>query len=216
MRTLLVFMSLIFLGCSSATADERPPKAMINIVFGLDPGVGKYDGVAGKPKHTWNLMDVGMTRLDALKNSKGNKTSISLSMSENDGEWGIKGHQGIFHAYLYHNSRDVDLQVAFDGLTAGSYRVYVYAHGDHPDQNAKIELEVGNESYGKKTTLDDGSWDFRSKDLKEGNQYVTFEFTVADDAQVRITSHRDGSAYSMFNAIQIVPLKNRRRTTPSR
>ena len=57
-----------------------------------------------------------------------------------------------------------------------------------------------------KATLNDGSWDFRSPKLAEGNQYVSFEFTVTDSEPVRITSYRAGSPYSMFNAIQMVPL----------
>ena len=215
MRSLIAFISLFILEPSGVLARERPPKAPINIVFGLDPGPGKYDGVVGKPKHKWNFVDVGMTRLDALKGSKGKKTSIALSMSATDGEWGIKGHEGVFHAYLYHNSRNVDLQVKFEGLAPGFYKIYVYAHGDHPNQNAKIELDVGNKSYGQKTTLHDGSWAFRSKELQEGNQYVTFNFTVTDDDLVCITSHRDGSAYSMFNAIQILPLKGHRQSRSS-
>ena len=215
MRIPIILLSVILPGPSNLAVAEQSPKASINVVFGLDPGTGKYDGVVGKPKHTWNLVGVGMTRLNALKNSKGKTTPITLSMSENDGEWGIKGHEGVFHAYLYHNSRNVDLQIAFDGLPTGAYRIYVYAHGDHPDQNANIELEVGNESYGKKKTLQDGSWRFRSKDMQEGNQFVTFEFTVEDNDQLRVTSHRDGSTYSMFNAIQIVPLKKRALSQPS-
>lgn len=211
MRRLIAFISLSILGFSGTLALAGTPQPRINIVFGLDPGPGKYDGVVGKPKHKWNLVDVGMTRLGALKNSKGKKTSITLSMSANDGEWGIKGHEGIFHAYLYHNRRDVDLNVKFDSLPPGPYRIYVYAHGDHPDQNARIELKVGNESHGQKKTLHDGSWAFRRKELREGNQYVTFEFTVTADDPVCVTSHRDGSSYSMFNAIQILPLKKQHR-----
>lgn len=216
MRLLIAFISLFILGSAGVLARERPPLAPINIVFGLDPGPGKYNGVVGKPKHEWNFVDVGITRLDTLKDCKGKKTSIALSISATDGEWGVKGHEGVFHAYLYHNSRDVDLQVKLKGLGTGPYRLYVYAHGDHPNQNAKIELKVGNKSLGKKRTLHDGSWAFRSNELQEGNQYVTFDFTVTDNDPVCITSHRDGSSYSMFNAIQILPLKKRRQGRSSK
>ena len=99
----------------------------------------------------------------------------------------------------------VDLQATFRGLATGQYRIYVYAHGDAPDQNAEIELAVGEDSYGSKSTLNDGTWDFRSQTFAEGVQFVSFEFTVIDEQPIRITSKRAGSRYSMFNAIQLVP-----------
>jgi hypothetical protein len=40
----------------------------------------------------------------------------------------------------------------------------------------------------------------------EGVQYVVFEFSVENGDDVKFISHRDGSDYSMFNAIQIVPI----------
>jgi hypothetical protein len=112
----------------------------------------------------------------------------------------------VFHAYIYHNSRTVDLQATFTGLASGQYKIYVYAHGDAPDQNAKVELVVGSKNCGSKSTLNDGSWKFRSKTFTEGVQYVSFEFAIADSEPVKVTSRRAGSTYSMFNAIQIVRL----------
>ncbi len=206
-RTMAV-AALILTVCLPITvqAGRKKSKAAVNVVFGLDPGVGQYDGVVGKPKDTWNLVDVGVRELNGLRNRKGKKTPVRLTISEHDGEWGIAGHAGIYHAYIYHNNRNVDLQAVFDGLPEGRYKMYVYAHGDAPNQNAEIELAVGREIYGRKATLDDGSWDFRSPTLTEGNQYVGFEFTVTGSESVRVTSYRSGSSYSMFNAIQIVPL----------
>ncbi len=182
---------------------DRDPVAL-NVVFGLDPGKGNYDGVVGKADDTWNLLDVGQTAIKELRSHAGAKTPVSLQVSENDGEWGIPDHAGVFHAYIYHNSRRVDLQAKFNGLPTGQYRVYVYAHGDAPDQNAEVELAVGAESLGSKSTLNDGSWKFRSKTFTEGVQFVSFEVSITDSEPIQITSKRAGSSYSMFNAIQIV------------
>ena len=119
-----------------------------NVVFGTDPGSGNYDGVKGKPGHTWNFMDVGDTNLSSLRDIRGKHTEVSCRLSKNDGEWGITGHAGIYHAYLYHNSRDRDLEAVFDGLPPGKYFVCVYAHGDAPNQNASIELRKDNKILG--------------------------------------------------------------------
>lgn len=206
LRSIVVagFLAGVFLPATAHAG--RKSKAAVNVVFGLDPGPGQYDGVVGKPTDAWNLVDVGVTELESLKNRKGRTTTVRLTISENDGEWGIKGQTGVYHAYIYHNCRNVDLHAVFHGLPRGRYKIYVYAHGDAPDQNAEIELAVGNEIYGRKATLNDGSWDFRLPKLAEGNQYVSFDFVVTGNEPVRVTSYRAGSSYSMFNAIQIVPL----------
>lgn len=178
-----------------------------NVVFGTDPGSGNYDGVKGKPGHTWNFMDVGDTNLSSLRDIRGKHTEVSCRLSENDGEWGITGHAGVYHAYLYHNSRDRDLEAIFDGLPPGKYFVCVYAHGDAPNQNANIELRKDNKILGKRSTLNDGTWEFRSLEFEEGNQYVSFHCKLRKGEDLKIISHRDGSSYSMLNAIQIVPAK---------
>lgn len=204
---IIVIVTLLVTACLPSTVQAgRQSKAAVNVVFGRDPGPGRYDGVVGKAKDTWNLVDVGVTELKTLKDKKGRKTQVRLTISDNDGEWGIKDHTGVYHAYIYHNSRNVDLQTVFHGLPPGRHKIYVYAHGDAPNQNAEIQLAVGKEIYGTKATLNNGSWDFRSPKLAEGNQYVSFEFVVEHNEPVRVTSFRAGSSYSMFNAIQIVPL----------
>lgn len=47
---------------------EHEPVAL-NVVFGVDPGKGKYDGVIGNPNDSWNLADVGQTSIASLRSS---------------------------------------------------------------------------------------------------------------------------------------------------
>lgn len=207
------FTACFLLTAVSPAEDTNPGvgkhrQLALNVVFGRDPGRGKYDGVVGKPHDHWNLVDVGQTSIPALVNRKGARTRVSFQLSPNDGEWGIQGQAGVYHAYLYHNCRCVDLKATLKGLAPGRYKIYVYAHGDAPNQNAEVELAVGRENYGRKATLNDGSWDYRSQKYAEGVQYVSFTFVVEEGDPVSITSRRAGSTYSMFNAMQIVPIKN--------
>ena len=176
---------------------------LINFVFGTDPGKGKYDGVLGTPDDHWNLIDVGDLSASRIRMADGAWTDIELAMSETDGDWGIQDQTGVFHAYLYHNCRCVDLSVTLSYLPAGVYEVLVYAHGDAPEQNAAIEIESSGVKLSGKSTLNDGTWDFRSTRFTDGNQYVRYVVDVADGKPVKITSLRDGSVYSMFNAIQL-------------
>ena len=178
-----------------------------HIVFGQDPGAGRYDGVVGRSDDVWNFVSVGTTSIATLRDASGRETDVGLELSAHDGCWGITDVTGTYHAYVYHNCQCVDLVAQVTGLPNGRYAAYVYAHGDAPNQNAAIELAVGDEVYGRKSTLNDESWNFRSTAWEEGNQYVRFDFTVTDEEPLRLTSFRDGSEYSMFNAIQIVPLK---------
>ena len=205
---LIIFVATVIgFNLGHCDAKETDTRQAVNVVFGLDPGPGHYNAVVGKPRATWNLLDVGQTKLKSLLNAKGQPTDCHLQVSENDGEWGIEGHVGVYHAYIYHNQQNVDLQAKFTGLAAGSYRVYVYAHGDAPSQNSMVELLVGKKSIASKATANDGTDRYRSLKLKEGLQYVVFDLSISTNETLRVVSHRDGSSYSMFNAIQIVPAK---------
>ncbi|OYW19143.1 MAG: hypothetical protein B7Z55_09415, partial [Planctomycetales bacterium 12-60-4] len=175
-----------------------------NVVFAHDPGPGKYDGVVGRPHDAWNFVDAGTRQVGLLKAIDGRLTPVGLKLSETDGRWGIEGQAGIFHGYLYHNCRCVDVQATLTDLPAGHYRIYVYAHGDAPDQNADIELSIAGETLAKKPTLNDGTWKFRSREWTEGNQFVSFDLQHGGKHPVDIISHRAGSVYSMLNALQIV------------
>lgn len=193
------------------TASPAPPisavaRQAINIGFAHDPGPGNYDGVVGRPNDVWNFVDIGTTAVDYLRSADGLGTPMTLKVSRHDGEWGIKGVSGIFQGYIYHNCQCVDLSATISGLPPGRYMAYVYAHGDAPNQNADVELAVGPESHGRKATLNDGSWQFRSKKFEEGVQYVSFPFRAEAGQPVIITAHRAGSGYSMLNAIQITPV----------
>ena len=186
----------------------RDASLSLNIGFAHDPGQGHYDGVIGSPDDVWNFVDIGTTAVDYMRHANATGSTARLRVTRHDGEWGVKGHQGIFRGYIYHNFQCVDLEATLLGLSPSRYRAYVYAHGDAPNQNAQIEVIVGDRTLGRKATGNDGTWDFRATDFTEGVQYVCFEFDVVAGQDVRIISHRDGSGYSMFNAIQLVPIQD--------
>ena len=185
---------------------NRPAVRSLNIVFAHDPGIGNYDGIVGRPNDVWNTVDIGTTAVDYTRFSDASPSTARLRISRHDGEWGIEGQSGIFQGYIYHNCRCVDLETKVLDLPAGRYKIYVFAHGDAPNQNAEIELKVGHRVIGKKATANDGTWDFRTKPYREGLQFVSFNFKMKAGQELTLISHRAGSVYSMFNAIQIVPL----------
>ncbi|QEF97267.1 hypothetical protein Mal15_13060 [Stieleria maiorica] len=187
-------------------AEPTRQSRLLNIGFAHDPGPGHYDGVVGTPGDVWNFVSVGTTAKDFMRFSDQRPSKARLRIARHDGAWGIAGQSGIFHGYIYDNCRCKDLDVTLFDLEPGRYRAYVYAHGDAPDQNARIELLVGAESLGQKATANDGTGGYRKQPMSEGVQYVTFDFDVWQGNEVKFISHRDGSSYSMFNAIQLVPL----------
>ena len=190
---------------NSISPPLRLESRCLNIVFAHDPGRGQYDGVVGSRTDIWNFVDLGTTAVDFTRYSDATPSSARLRITRHDGEWGISNQTGIFHGYIYHNCQCVDLETQVLDLAAGKYTAYVFAHGDAPNQNAEIELKVGNQSIGRKATANDGTWDFRTQPYREGLQYVRFEFEVREGENITFISHRAGSDYSMFNAIQIVP-----------
>ena len=188
--------------------ENRPAVRSLNIVFAHDPGIGNYDGVVGRPQDIWNMVDLGTTAVDYTRYSDATPSTVRLRVTRHDGEWGIQGQSGIFQGYIYHNCRCVDLQTRVLDLPAGKYKIYVFAHGDAPNQNAKIELKVGNRVIGQKATVSDGTWNYRNQPYREGVQYVSFDFDIKTGQELTLTSFRADSDYSMFNAIQIVPQTN--------
>lgn len=196
----------------NVSRNDRAPTGLLNIGFAFDPYQGNYDGVVGSPGDVWNFVDIGTTSVDYLRHADAAGSTARLRIARHDGEWAVKGHSGIFKGYIYHNCQCVDLEATLLDLSPARYRAYVYAHGDAPDQNAKIEILVDDRSIGQKATINDGTWRFQEKDFEEGVQFVGFEFDVKRGETVRIISHRDGSDYSMFNAIQLVPIAGKRST----
>lgn len=193
-------------GESMGEARSRQTKSRsLNITFAGDPGNGQHDGVWGMPGDAWNLVSMGTTEKGTLRYADMTVSPVRMRISNHDGAWGVRGHSGIFHSYIYHNCQCVDLEATFLDMPAGRYRALVYAHGDAPNQNASIELVVGDRRLGRKATANDGSWEFREPAFKEGVHYVKFAFDVKQGDDVTFISHRDGSAYSIFNAIQIEP-----------
>ncbi|MFI4851037.1 MAG: M56 family metallopeptidase [Gimesia chilikensis] len=188
--------------------ENRPTVRSLNIVFAHDPGIGNYDGVVGRPQDIWNMVDLGTTAVDYTRYSDATPSTVRLRVTRHDGEWGIQGQSGIFQGYIYHNCRCVDLQTRVLDLPAGKYKIYVFAHGDAPNQNAKIELKVGDRVIGQKATASDGTWNYRNQPYREGVQYVSFDFDIKTGQELTLTSFRADSDYSMFNAIQIVPQTN--------
>lgn len=187
---------------------SRHADRFLNIYFGTMLEGSPYSAAIGRQKDVWNNVKCREEHKTGLRFGDGSDSDVDLTLSANDGVWGITGHGGIYHAYLYHNDRNVDLSATVRYLPAGKYDVLIYAHGDAPNQNADIEILSGDNLYSGKSTLNDGTWEFRNEKLVEGNQYVKYEIEVAPDSPVVITSKRAGSSLSMLNAIQFKKLKS--------
>ncbi|QDU40908.1 hypothetical protein Mal4_52710 [Maioricimonas rarisocia] len=180
-----------------------PGPVRINVTFGTEAEEGRRSGVIDAPEDVWNLIDYAQPELKAVQLADGSASDVRITVSDNDGEWGIEGPAGAYHAYIYHNCRCVDLTAKFEYLPPGIYDLYVFAHGDAPDQNAAIEVESAGVVTTGKATLNDGTWDFRSRKFRDGNQYVKYSVEVKAGHPLVITSRRDGSVYAMLNAIQL-------------
>lgn len=174
----------------------------LNINFAYQPKESDVVAIDQGKKSHWNFVDYGQTSLRRVRLADGSKSNVKIHVSENDGEWGISEHTGYYHGYIYHNCKCVDLSCTVKNLRSGIYEVYVFAHGDAPNQNAAIEIQSNGVTVSGKSTLNDGTWRFQSSELVDGNQYVKYLVNITEGEPVIITSKRDGSDYSMLNAIQ--------------
>ncbi len=199
------------------TVSPLPPVAgkMINIDYGahLNPGFSIKVGPAavGAPGDVWNLYSRdnpdgtwrGGGTLSPLKWNTGEVSPASLTVSNAIGAWYTLDLDPMFLSYLYPGSRVGPIVSEITRLQPGAYDVYVYAHGLPASENAAVEVTVGQQSYGSKSTSDSANWDLPG--WVEGNEYVVFRgVNVVLGQPLRIISHGGDSGLAVINGAQIV------------
>lgn len=138
-----------------------------------------------------------------LKLADGTPTTASVNVVNGPGLW-VNGYpDNMFSGYLYPFNGG-DINVTLSDLAAGTYTIYVYAHGGPPDeQNSRINLISGDTNYGTAATATNSLW--RSTNWVEGGQFVRFSnVTVSEGRPVLITASPDGTTFAFINGVQLV------------
>lgn len=206
MIALLLFAGLYI--CPQAIADD-----LININFGVNADEGAKVGPAAtgnSPNDYWNLWSRDVTlnpptyrdrgTIPNLKFADGSLSGVRMSITNAAGAWGTGVSDGMMRTYLYPLAAG-DLTVTLSGLAAGSYEVFVYAHGLPASENAMVQLWDANGGSARRTSSS-ANWD--SPGWTEGKEYVLFgDVQVGQAGTFEVRIKRDASSQRPINGIQI-------------
>ena len=126
---------------------------------------------------------------------------VSLSFSGGMGAWFSGLSDSMYRTYLYNDAGP--LQITVSNLTAGTYDLYVYAHGAADDQNSLLELYSGSTFFGATNTVAGPEWN--SATWVEGDQYVVFRSVLVDGSKpINLLVKPQADIGSYINGLQIL------------
>jgi hypothetical protein len=192
---------------------DRP---LLNIDFGAhkNPVFKTKAGPAAvghDPADRWNLYSrddenggwISNGQLSNLAWNDGGSSTIHLSVTNAAGAWYTLNADAMFESYLYPISRTGNIEASLARLPVGAYDVYIYAHGQVPEENGVIALRTDSVDYGIKTNSSAADWD--SSGWREGDEYVVFtNVRIRTGDVLRATSRPGNSGLSVINGMQLV------------
>ena len=167
-----------------------------------------YAGLAVAPGSgtVWNGVTTTATSLTDVKDSAGSVTAVDVAITSSGGfsAWSNTGATSgtpnpalLMQDYFFGNT----YTAAVSSLPAGTYRLYVYAHGDQDGQTSTVTVSATN-GGGTKSTTTSGGNAFRDAFATgaEGVAYVQFTPTVPAAGTLQF------SAGNYINGFQLVQL----------
>jgi sugar lactone lactonase YvrE len=211
LRVLNVLLAL-FVGSFSASAAQR----LLNLDYGAhqNPNFGIKTGPAAvglASSDFWNLYSrdndgYGGVHINGVLNnlqwSDKTPTSTVLEVNNAGGAWYTLNSDPMFLSYLYPGHGET-ITSTFTHLPAGPFDLYVYAHGQPPEENAVIEVRLGATSLGSKATSSATDWD--AGGWGEDRQFVVFRnLTVPDGQSLTVLSKPGVANLAVINGIQLL------------
>jgi hypothetical protein len=194
--------------------NDTPVLDLINLNFG-DSWSNKV-GLAATGLATndyWNGYSYPFQSLVTVTNlrySDSNVSAVSVTVTNAAGQWGNGGlPDAMYETFIYSWNTD-PITVTLSNLTAGTYDIYLYGHGDYDAYNDIFSVTVGSTNYGNQSTTTNSDWN--SSTWLEGRQYVVFRNVAITNggSPMVITSSKGGGTEACINGLQLV------RKTPTR
>jgi hypothetical protein len=189
---------------------------LLNIDYGahLNPYLRAKSGPAAVGRNLsdqWNLYSrdgtngafLSSNQLSNLVWSDGQLSSISISVTNAAGAWYTLDPDPMFESYLYPLGRSGNIGSTLSNLPAGTYDIYVYAHGQIPGENGVIQLTTPSNNFGTRSTSHSPGWDVPS--WTEGNHYVLFRNVILLESEpLQIVAKPGSSGLAVINGVQII------------
>lgn len=151
----------------------------------------------------WNSYNYTGAQNQSLLWHDGSASPVRMS-GPPAGAWYTYDFDGMLGSYLYvEGAAQGGFPVEFTGIPAGTYDLYVYAHGLPAIEGGNIEVKVGGVSLGSKTTSTNGDWNL--PEWTEGSQYVRFNGVALDGSQKLSVIASSSGTISVFSSVQRTP-----------
>ncbi len=206
-------------GGGSGGGDSPAGALSMNIDFGYRYGATEPNdyasdmtgaAVVGTAGNFWNGIEPrtsGSVTVSSLKDTAGNSTALSATVSGADGVWGTYAPHidQMWQEYIY--SHNNNIIVTLTGIPGGAYDFYIYGQGEGSGHSSVFSIDsdgIGTDEYGTKTTL--GTIAPNLSTYIENSQYVKFTgVVVTAGTSVRISVLPGVSTDTILNGLQIVP-----------
>jgi hypothetical protein len=207
----LIILSTLACGVAASNAD-----ALINVDYTahLNQNFSVKTGpavVGNSPSDFWNVYSRDVSSewdwrangvVDDLKYSDGSSSGAQLAVFNAPGAWYTLDPDPMYQSYLYPFNQD-PIVSEFTQLPAGTYDLYVYAHGQPAAENAFLSLWNGAVNYGTLSTSSNPAAD--SPGWTEGFEYVAFHnINVADGDKLTLTSSKGDGPIAVINGLQLL------------
>lgn len=192
----------------------RPFPTLINVDFSSDrnAAVLRKTGpaaIGNSDEDFWNLYSrdgaggewLSLGTLDNLLTAEGAATGARMSVLNAPGLWISEHPDAMLHSYLYpHNGGEI--LITLSDVSPGTYDLLFYSHGYLDGETADVEVRLGEQSFGRKTTAVTADW--RNLPWQEGVQYLRFSDLPIGELPVQIIARPGTTGLAIINGFQLV------------
>ena len=197
-RSIWATIFATFLAAGNLAAGE-----LLNIDFGQagNPAFRTKTGAAAiglTENDYWNSYGGGTSSGTGLKWSDGTTSPISIS-GNTTGQWYTWNYDAMFQSYIYAGGPIIH---TLSGTPAGQYDIYVYAHGQPPQEGSQVQITVGSRTLSTRSTSVASDWD--KPEWTENSHYVLFtNVAVAAGENLTMTVSPVMSVAAFLNGHQV-------------
>ncbi len=129
---------------------------------------------------------------------------VNIAVANAPGAWGNGSSDPMFGVYLYPLGGE-NITVTLTDLPAGTYALYVYAHGALDGENGVVQVVSDTNIWGPLIQSTEPGWNTGA--WEAGRQYILFNsIVIGPERQLEITVSPGSTGLAVLNGIQLVQL----------
>ena len=197
-RLQAILIGMLLTGQGMAAQD------LLNIDFGVGTTSAKqgFAAIGNSATDFWNLHSRDYGSPSELRWADASTATVTLSVANAGGAWGNGSADPMFGVYLY-PAYGENITVRLADLPAGTYDLYVYAHGALDGENGVVEVASGGDKRGPLSISTEPGWNTEA--WQSGRQYVLFDsITVGSERDITITVLPGSINLAVLNGIQLL------------